>query len=263
MSADGNYSSNLGNKASLLNETKQVFSQYASSESVDYVRDLVLEDNLLLKSTLSNRKRVWETIFTRYFSGRDEESIRRLARVVNSSLPEQARHLILFYELAKATPLVYDITVDALYKMYQEGRSAVTKGDILAWLEEAEQAGHDEIEGWSPQTRGKVASNYLTIVRDFGLLEGKRRKVFAPLYVPLPTFLYVLYRLKDEGQSTTSILQSPDFRLFLMDERDIALLLEEATRAGYVTYQSAGDIHDLKFHYQNTLEVVDELTGQV
>lgn len=263
MTSDGNYSSNLGNKASLLGETKQVFTQYVNSGSVDYVRDLVLEDNLLLKNTMSNRKRVWETIFTRYFSGRDEEAIMRLARLVNSPLPEQAKHLILFHELAKATPLVYDLTVGALYDMYHAGRSSVTKADILQWLEGAEEAGHDEIGGWSPQTRGKVASNYLTIVRDFGLLEGKQRKTFTTLYVPLPAFVYVLYRLKDEGQNATSIMESPDFRLFLMEQRDVVLLLEEAARASFVTFQQAGDIVDLRFHYENTAEAVDELIRQV
>ena len=80
---------------------------------------------------------------------------------------------------------------------------------------------------WSPQTTDKVASNYLTIARDFGLLEGTQRKVFTRLYVPLPTFVYVLYRLRDEGRPTKSIVTSDDFKLFLMDQRDVYLLLDD------------------------------------
>lgn len=69
-----------------------------------------------------------------------------------------------------------------------------------------------------------MASNYLTIARDFGLLEGAQRKIFTRLYVPLPSFVYVLYRLKDKGRSNKAIVTSDDFKLFLMDQRDVYLL---------------------------------------
>jgi hypothetical protein len=52
-----------------------------------------------------------------------------------------------------------------LYGMYEQGWLGVGKENVLAWLERAEAAGHDEIAGWSPQTRGKVTSNYLTAAR--------------------------------------------------------------------------------------------------
>ena len=73
----------------------------------------------------------------------------------------------------------------------------------------------------------------------------------------------MLYRLRDEGRPTKAIVTSDDFKLFLMDQRDIYLLLDEATRAGYVTFQRAGDVYDLTFHYHNLTEVANELTRQV
>jgi hypothetical protein len=257
------YSSNLSSKAALLKETVQVMSALANDTSLEEVRNLVLEDNLLLKQTSATRRAIWEVINSRYFSGKTSAAIYVLAHFVASPLPERDRHLTLFYELAKSLPLVYDLTIDCLYTLYQDGRSSVDKADVLAWLERAQVNGHDEVGEWSPQTRGKVASNYLTIARDFGLLEGKQRKVFARLYMPLSAFVYVLYHLRDEEQSTKAIVTSDDFKLFLMDRRDVYLLLDEATRAGYVTFQQAGDIYDLTFHYPNLTEVVDELVGQV
>lgn len=80
--------------------------------------------------------------------------------------------------------LVYDLTTNCLYNLYQNGRSTVNKTDILNWLDQAAAASHEEINGWSPQTKSKVASNYLTIARDFGLLEGVQQKSFARLYLP-------------------------------------------------------------------------------
>lgn len=263
MFKDRRYSSALSDKTSLLQETIHVMEAIGGASSLEEVRTLVVEDNILLKQTARTRRATWEVIHARYFSGKDLPTIHILARVVTSPLPERDRHLILFYELAKSLPLVYDLTVDCLYTLYMDGRSSIDKTDVLAWLDCARAGGHDEIGEWSPQTRNKVASNYLTIARDFGLLEGTQRKVFTRLYVPLPSFVYVLYRLKDEGRSTKAIVTSADFKLFLMGQRDVYLLLDEATRAGYVTFQRAGDVYDLAFHYHNLTEVADELTRQI
>jgi hypothetical protein len=263
MAQDRRYSSALSGKSSLLRETIQVMEALARASSLEEVRALVVEDNILLKQTLETRRANWEAIHARYLSGKELSSIQTLARLTTSLRPERNRHLILFYELAKSLPLVYDLTVDCLYTLYMEGRSSIDKTDVLAWLDRARADGHDEVGEWSPQTRNKVASNYLTVARDFGLLEGTQRKVFTRLYVPLPTFVYVLYRLRDEGRSTKAIVTSADFKLFLMDQRDVYLLLDEATRAGYVTFQRAGDVYDLAFHYHNLTEVADELTRQI
>ena len=263
MSQERRYSSNLSGKSALLKETLQVMAALAADSSLEEVRGLVVEDNLLLKQTMHTRRAVWEAIHLRYFSGKTPSAMHSLAGLITSLLPERDRHLTLFYELAKSLPLVYDLTVDCLYALYTDGRSSIDKADVLAWLDSARDDGHDEIGGWSPQTRDKVASNYLTIARDFGLLEGTQRKVLTRLYVPLPAFVYVLYRLNGEGQPTKAIVTSDDFKLFLMDQRDVYLLLDEATRAGYVTFQRAGNVYDLTFHYRDLSEVVDELTRQV
>ncbi len=234
----------------------------AANPSLVKVRTAVIEDDLLLKPTLETRRSIWDTIYTRYFSGKSETDINTVARVSVSFLPERDRYFILFYELAKALPLVYDLTTTCIYSLYQDGRTSVDKADIFTWLDQAQTNGHAEIKEWSPQTKGKVASNYLTILRDFGLLEGKQRKTFTRFYTPLPSFVYILYRLKSEGWPTKVIVTADDFKLFLLDQRQIYLLLDEAAHAGYVTFQRAGDIYDLTFHYQDLTEVVNALISR-
>ena len=210
MSQQRRYSSQISSKSSLINETFQVMSALADGNSVDQVRDLALKDNLLFKQTKQTNQTVWKAIYLRYLSGRTTNEIQTLAHTVASSLPERARLLVLFYEFARVVPLVYDLAVRCLYNLFEEGRSSIDKTDILAWLERAQANGHDEIGEWSPQTQGKVASNFLTIARDFGLLEGRQRKTFSRVYVPLPAFVYVLYRLKEDNETTKGIVESED-----------------------------------------------------
>lgn len=263
MIAKETYSSGLSGKGSLISETELVLAQFLVNDSSDQVRQLVVDENLLLKRTAATRRTVWEKIYERYISGRPKSQAISIARIVHSNLPETARHLVMFYEMAKSTPLVYDLTTDGLYSLYYDGRSVVNKSDIHDWLDKTAKNGHDEITNWSPQTKDRVASHYLTIARDFGLLTGKNQKYFTRVYLPLNTFVYVLYRLKDEGLNTKAIVTSADFKLFLQDQRDVFFLLEEATRAGYITFQQAGDIYGLTFHYQNLSEIINELIGEI
>lgn len=263
MTLKRHYTSDLGNKTSLIPESKRILIEYDLVQSAPAVRKLIVDDNLLMKGTVSTRKRIWESIYARYFSSKETAVTNSLARFVNTPLPEQARHLAMFYEMSTALPLVYDLTTDCLYSLYQNGRSTVNKSDILDWLDQAADRDHEEINGWSPQTKSKVASNYLTVARDFGLLNGVQQKTFARLYLPAATFVYILYRLKEQGLNTKAIVTSPDFKLFLLEQRDTFLLLEEATRAGYITFQQAGDIYSLVFHYQSLSEVIDELISKV
>ena len=101
------------------------------------------------------------------------------------------------------------------------------------------------------------------MARDFGLLQGRQRKTFSRLYMPLPAFVYLVYHLKDEGYSDRAIVAADDYRLFLMDQRDVLLSFDEATRSGYLAFQRAGDIYDLSFRYRDLAEVTDELVRQV
>ena len=238
-------------------------SALADGKSLDEIRNSALKENLFLKRTVQTNQTIWKAIHLRYLSSRTAGEIHTMARVATSSLPERARLLALFYELARAVPLVHDLTSHCLYDLYEDGRSTVDKTDILSWLDQAQTRGHDEVGEWSPQTRGKVANNYLTVARDFGLLEGRQRKTFARVYVPLPAFVYVLYRLKEDGQTTRGIVESDHFRLFLMDQRDVYLLLDEATHAGYVTFQRAGSVYDLSFRRDSLDEVIDGFVTQI
>jgi len=221
---------------------------------------MVIEDDLLGRRTLGSRKAIWKNLHTRYISNRTPESLTTLARMVIHCPSETAAGLVLFYEFCQANPLLYDLTTDCTYGLYHNARTAIGKVDIEQWLS-TQESEHPEIKSWSPQTRSKVISSYLSIIRDFGLVTGIQQKVFRKMYIPAEAFLYALYRQKDRGLVSKAIIQSRDWRLFLMTENDVVLLLEEAARDGFVRFRHAGDIYDLGFSYSNLHEVVDAIVS--
>jgi hypothetical protein len=255
------YSASLSGKGSLLDETFAVLRELDRGLSIAEVKALVIDADLLGKLTRTTRKSIWDHLHARYLS--DEGRARNLARMVTRAPETQSARLVLFYELCRSLPVLRDATTHYIYPRYAAGFSGVSKADLQRFFDES-AAAHPELSSWSPQTREKVVSNILTIARDFGLLTGTQSKQFTRVYVPLPAFVYVLYRLGQQGVLTAQhVLNHEDWRLFLLEPADVETLLEEASAAGHCTFKHQGDIYSLDFRYLSLEACVEALTGEV
>jgi len=255
------YSSTLSGKGALLDETLTVLREIDHGHSVSEVKSMVVDEDLLGKTTVSTRVSVWDHIHARYLS--DIGHARVLARMVLRAPDRQTERLVLFYELCRSFPILRDITIGCVYSRYAAGFSGIDKTDIQSYFDGIVEE-HPELTEWSPQTRNKVVSNILSSLRDFGLLEGTQRKQFSRLYVPLPAFVYVLYRLVEDGLKTPQeLLAAEDWQLFFLERADVVTLLEEATAAGHCTFRHRGDIYTLDLRYSSLEACVAALTREV
>jgi hypothetical protein len=255
------YSSALSGKGSLLEETLIVLRQIDQGHSMEQIRAMVIEQDLLGKTMQGTREAVWKNIHARYLSDRDHAHT--LARMVVHAPDRQTEKLVLFYEFCLSSPLLYDVTVECIYSRYAAGYSGIDKAIIQQYFDEI-AAIHPELTDWSPQTREKVVSNILTVLRDFGLLQGTQRKKFSRLYVPLAAFVYVLYCLAVDGATVPNqVLEARDWRLFFLEQADVIVLLDEATTAGHCTFKHQGDVHTLELHYPSLEACVEALATKV
>ena len=255
------YSSSLSGKGALLDETLVVLRQIDHGHDLDEVKAMVMDYDLLGKTTMRTREAVWKSIHARYLN--DAGRVRVLARMVVRAPDRQTQRLVLFYEFCRSSPILRDTTIYCVYPRYAAGYSSISKGDIQAYFDGIAEE-HPELTEWSPQTRDKVVSNILTILRDFGLLKGTQRKEFSRLYVPLPAFVYVLYRLAEDGLATPlELLAADDWRLFFLEQPDVMTLFDEATAAGHCTFKHQGDLYTLDLRYPSLEACVEALTGEV
>lgn len=251
------YSSALSGKAALLEETLAALRQINQGHTPEAVKAMVVEEDLLGKTSRATRESVWNEIQARYLV--DEGHARLLARMVVQAPDRQTERLVLFYEMCRAMPILHDTTIHCVYPRYASGYSAIDKTDIQRYFDTIAPE-HPELEEWSPQTRYKVVSNILTALRDFGLLEGVQRKQFTRLFVPLPAFVYVFYRLAQDGLTAAKdVLDTDEWRLFFLEQPDVLSLLEEASAAGHCTFKQRGDIYSLELHYPSLEACVDAL----
>lgn len=255
------YTATLSGKSTLLTETFAVLRELDRGHTIAEVKALVMEADLLGKLTDSTRRSVWDHIHTRYLI--DEARAATLARVVTRAPDRQTAHLVLLFEMCRSLPVLRDAVVGCVYPRYAAGFSGVGKADLQRFFDES-TGSHPELNTWSPQTRDKVVSNILTILRDLGLLSGSQSKQFARLYVPLPAFVYVLYRLAQDGVRTAQgVLAHEDWRLFLLESDDVQALLAEASAAGYCTFKVQGDVYSLDLRFPSLEACVESLTGEV
>ncbi len=256
------YSASLSGKAGLLAETLTVLQLIAKGNDLNAVRAAVVEGDSLGKATHENRLSIWSKIHERYLTHWPQAVL--LARAVAATSDSNLARLLIYYEFCRSEPVLYDAIAGPIYTRFSAGFSGVEIGDLQTWLDTVEDS-HPEVKRWSPQTRKKVLSNVLTVLRDFGLMAGTAHKMFQSVYLPLPVFGYVLYRLYDAPQppGPRGVISALDWHLFFQDEEDVIALLDEAAAADYCTFKRQGDVMTLALRWLNTEAYVAAIAGKV
>jgi hypothetical protein len=107
----------------------------------------------------------------------------------------------------------------------------------------------------------RVAAALLKMAVDFGLLRGSVVKEFASYHLPERSFLYLLYAIREEGRSPRKVLESEDWRMFLMTPGDVErelLLLHQYRK---LDYQVAGSIIELTLPCANACEYAERMVA--
>ena len=261
MTASAEYNSTFSGRGALLSDVKTILRELETGQGVLQVREAVVEGDLIDRGTRQTRENVWKAIFRRYISARDPEHVATLVRLVALCPNPAAVDLVLFYEYCQVDALLYDLTACCTYELYQGARTAIDKVDVNEWLSRQE-TDHPEIANWSPRTRGRLTAGYLSTIRDFGLVRGSKHKEFHKMYVPREAFVYALYHHKDRGLEGKALIQSTDWRLFLLSESEVVFLLDDAANGGFIHFRHAGDIYDLRFVYRDLHQVVHTITSE-
>jgi hypothetical protein len=221
------YRPNNGSSAGLLDETRQFLRTYAA------VRDLAATRQLLIDGGLPQRSRATRITLLKVIQ-------RRLVRwsppawvwddLIAFAQEETAPSLpaALLLHVARQDLILYDVVQHLIVPRWQSGEHIVVRADVQRLFDQALLA-HPEIDQWTYQTRAKLASTMLSILRDYGLLQGTARKRIIEPVVPLPVAQHVLHLLRAEGIAESAIPTHPDWRLWLWDDARVHAVLPTLT----------------------------------
>ena len=253
------YSSRNSSKGALLTESEVLFSYLAKNNcNLDSARNAVIRDNILAKRTYQTRKRCWAVLHSRYFPNKFATELNPIIAIYKTNASETMKRGVLYYHFATSDLFTYEVTTRLIYSLIHKGFTNISPRIIDDFLDSRAES-HPEINSWSYQTRKSLISHYLSALRDFGIFEGKARKRVQRPIVEEALFLYVTTVLRDCEKSSRDILESNDFKLFLLSPEEVEMRFIETHRNKKIKFIRAGKIISLEFPWETIHDYIKTL----
>lgn len=158
--------------AFLYYEFKRILPIFLSEDAELLLKDEIENNQILQINSLTSRKR-FIAEFKRRFS-----SVSLHFWHTWQGWSEDGQRAGLFYAILKTYKLVFDFHFNVTMKQWNSARHQLVKSDIMMELNEI--AAHDKfVDSWSENTKERCASQYLTILRQAGLLTDKTNELQA------------------------------------------------------------------------------------
>jgi len=209
----GPYLPTNASKAGLLDETRQFLIAYGRLGDIQSAANEMIAGGFPQRSR-ETRVTVMLVIRRRLFNWRPPFWVLDdLASFANDSAPESLKAALLLHA-ARQDRLLYDVVQRVIVAQWTEGQRIVSRADVQRFLDTSATT-HAEIEGWSRETRAKLAGNLLSILRDYGLLIGTATKRIVEPIVPSGVVAHLARLLLAEGLSAEELPLHPDWWLWL------------------------------------------------
>jgi Putative inner membrane protein (DUF1819). len=139
----------------------------------DKVKVLSQDSTHLQLATLQSRKRVLAEMLVR-FKAVDRSFWDRYV-----TLGEREKRLALLFVILKSYRLLFELQVNLVIPKYYSPDRVLTKNDVFVAISEV--ASRDEfVDSWSEDTRNRAASQYVTILRQAGLIDEATGELREP-----------------------------------------------------------------------------------
>jgi hypothetical protein len=244
-------------KGSLIDETYAVFRDWDYDLSkLDNLRR-AREENTMAATSANWALNVAKVINRRFDPvGRD----RPLVELAKASCDPEVWKPLLLYHMTRDEFLVRDFLINWLYPQFTSGAYRLRAEDVFPYLQALTKKKHIEWSGnWSESTLKRVASGLLRIAVDFGLLEGAQTREFASYHLPEQSFLYLLHAMMDSEANARHVIDSEDWRMYLMDAADVERELLRLHQFRRLHYEAAGTLAQIGLPAASAAEYVQEI----
>jgi hypothetical protein len=252
------YSSKIIKAGALIVDTKTLLSHWDVYASVEENLNRVRRDNVFGKASRSRVGDILPIFRKRYLT---EPSVTKaLVILVRKQFPTAALDRLLYFHSARSDQLIQDAVTEILVPMRARGLMDINvknfERSLTKWVNEGKTTGH-----WSEPTITRIAQGLLSALRDFGILQGAVNKKIAHAYLPIESFAYLVFYLKQHQPSGAKLIELPDWKLFFLSREGVERFLFEAHQRDLLEYHVAGSVTRLTFS-ANTLEEYANVLAQ-
>lgn len=247
------------NRTALIKETLLLLSLYVKSKSWKKVGLDVYNANILMKNSKAMQDKIYLIVKKRYLMQNTDFEITPFIKVATSNLLQEIKIQCMYYEFCSKDPLVFDLTTKVLFERYKKGYNSVSKEHIEEFLKK-QQVNHQELKEWAVTTRARFIRHYLSTIKEFGVLKGALTKEFSKPHLHLETFIFIIHSIAEKTKNSREIINAVDWNLFLMDGDDVKVLLRDAARQGYLSFEEKGNTINILFQYKTLEEASNAIT---
>lgn len=187
------------------------------------------------------RRDILQAISRRLDPGGRDKPLTELAQ--NGLALETWRPLLLWH-ITRDEYLLRSFLVDWFYEAHAAGKSSITADEVESFLQSKAVASRVKVP-WQPITVRRLANALLQNACDFGLVVGAARKELASYHLPEESFVYLLHAMSDAEPNARRIVDSDDWRMYLMDTSDVERELLRLHQYRKVHYEVAGSLAQL------------------
>jgi hypothetical protein len=240
----------------MIDETYAVFRawDFGSSKKTNLAR--LTRDNYIGAGSVTWLRDVAK-VLNRRFDPNDRDHA--LVQLAKNGCPIDEWKPILLWHITRDEFLLRDFLLNWLFPTFVSGAYRVRTEDLYEHLLSVGSRGGTTEHAWSPATLGRVAAGLLKMAVDFGLLRGSVIKEFTSYHLPDRSFLYLLHALQEETGSPRKVLESQDWRMFLMAPSDVERDLLRLHQFRMLDYQIAGSIVQLSLPCANAREYAESM----
>jgi len=147
--------------------------------------------------------------------------------------------------VAQSEILLGSFLVEWLFPRYKDGVLRLQAKDLYPYLRELPKRRLIK-HPWKETTLRRVASALLRMSTDFGLTQGRGMLAFVPYRLPDESFLYVLHAMAELQPNAGEMIQSPQWRIFLLDPDAVEREIYRLHQYRKLRYEAAGSIRSLE-----------------
>jgi hypothetical protein len=245
-------------KGAMIVESYRVFAAWDFSRTKRQNLDRLREENFVGAGTTTWLRDIAKVINRRFDpEGRD----RNLVVLARSGCDLDEWKPILLWHMTRDEFLVRDFLQNWLFPAFESGTFRVRPEDLLQYLSHVGERGGVTEHVWSERTQIRVAGGLLKMAVDFGLLRGSGIKEFATYHMPERSFLYLLHAMRDENLSPGKLVDSPEWRMFLMRPADVEHELLRLHQFQKLEYQVAGSLTELALPFASSREYAERMVA--
>jgi hypothetical protein len=229
-------------KGTLLLETYSAFAHWNL--------ELPKRDNLQQlreKNTIGAGSETWLRDVAKVLNRRFETEARdrALVELAQARCPLDLWTPLLLWHITRDEFLLRDFLCEWLFPAFVSGAYRILPEELHGYLHSLPQRGGQTEHHWTEATVRRVSAGLLKAATDFGLLEGTRARRFASYHLPEKSFLYLLHALAEVHLNPSRIIQSPDWRMYLLRPEDVEREILRLHQFRLLEYHVAGSIAQL------------------